>query len=291
MWSQSIMLLSLASVALATPAPLHKRGSGKAGISWPVQEGSAIPVELFFGSGSSLTWWWDWNMNYGSSMFPDGVPTMSAEFVPMYYDESTISSGATLQAGFSMAMGYNEPDQAVSGVSIAIPATAAAANWPAIRSAVLAANPSAKLISPTPAGDVDWLVEFFNALCPGQQSTQWSNCADAPDIIGMHAYATDFDGLTSKVESFYSTFGRPIIVSEFAMANFAGFEPTQQEVYDFMGQTTLWFDQQDYVINYAWFGAVRDSANLHDVPETNRLMAADGTITPLGQQYINGGHD
>lgn len=33
--------------------------------------------------------------------------------------------------------------------------------------------------------------------------------------------------------------------------------------------------------NYAWFGAVRDSANLHDVPEENRLMAADGTITPL----------
>lgn len=60
--------------------------------------------------------------------------------------------------------------------------------------------------------------EFFNALCPGQQSTQWSNCADAPDIIGAHAYATDLDGLTSKVESFYSTFGRPIIVSEFAMA-------------------------------------------------------------------------
>jgi hypothetical protein len=31
----------------------------------------------------TLTWWWDWNKNYGSQLFTQGVPSLSAEFVPM----------------------------------------------------------------------------------------------------------------------------------------------------------------------------------------------------------------
>lgn len=32
---------------------------------------------------------------------------------------------------------------------------------------------------------------------------------------------------------------------------------------------------------YCWFGAVRDTANLHDVHPFNRLMDENGEITPL----------
>lgn len=32
---------------------------------------------------------------------------------------------------------------------------------------------------------------------------------------------------------------------------------------------------------YAWFGALRDPANLHDVHPFNRLMDEKGEITPL----------
>ena len=64
-----LIALSLLSLAGAAPTTIVKRGSGKvghtdrgmpdswltttqAGISWPVQELSAKPVELFFGSNS-----------------------------------------------------------------------------------------------------------------------------------------------------------------------------------------------------------------------------------------------
>lgn len=60
---------------------------------------------------------------------------------------------------------------------------------------------------------------------------------------------------------------------------------------------------------YCWFGAVRDTANLHGVHPFNRLMDEHGEITPLfvssksmhrsrnadelyrGFQYMYGGHE
>lgn len=57
--------------------------------------------------------------------------------------------------------------------------------------------------------------------------------------------------------------------------------PTEQHVYDFMGITTEWLDSQDWVIKYAWFGAMRDAKYLYAVSEVNRLLDVNGNVTPL----------
>ncbi|CAD6588949.1 MAG: hypothetical protein TREMPRED_005206 [Tremellales sp. Tagirdzhanova-0007] len=54
---------------------------------------------------------------------------------------------------------------------------------------------------------------------------------------------------------------------------------SQQQVHNFMGQATKWLDETDYIIKYAWFGAVRDPENLHGVHPFNRLMDEQGEIT------------
>lgn len=66
------------------PAPAPAGGS-KMGISWPIQEGTVQPVTKFFGDGSKVSWWFNWNKNYGPGLFPkdQAKPQIKGEFVPM----------------------------------------------------------------------------------------------------------------------------------------------------------------------------------------------------------------
>lgn len=41
---------------------------------------------------------------------------------------------------------------------------------------------------------------------------------------------------------------------------------------------------------YSWFGAMRNSALLYGVTPENKLLNEAGQLTPLGWQYIGGGH-
>ena len=108
--------------------------------------------------------------------------------------------------------------------------------------------------------------------------------SEKPSILAVHIYTTTFDSFRDKVEEYRRTFGLPIIVTEFAMTSFDPNVPppkSQQEVHDFMGQTTSWMDETDYIVGYSWFGAVRDPYNLHGVHPFNRLMDEQGNVTPL----------
>jgi len=140
-----------------------------------------------------------------------------------------------------------------------------------------AANPAATTqVPPVPAPTV-----------PGVK--RQSACDVAPDYIGVHVYTDDIDTFKTMVTSYYTTFNLPVVVSEFACFTFGGTTPSQDQVNSFMSQATSWLDSQPWVIKYAWFGTVRDEGNLQGVPDVNRLMDASGNITPLGQQYMNGG--
>lgn len=54
------------------------------------------PVTKFFGAGSELTWFFNWNKNYGAKLFPgDGgaKQTIDARFIPMLYVLDLVLSG------------------------------------------------------------------------------------------------------------------------------------------------------------------------------------------------------
>lgn len=125
----------------------------------------------------------------------------------------------------------------------------------------------------------------------------------------MHLYTTTFESFKATLERYHDEFGLPLIVTEYAMtvsyslgwsrSHTQSFDPNvpppqnQQQVHDFMGQTTAWMDATPWIEcgtsvtrtltrrRFAWFGAVRNGYNLHGVHEFNRLMDANGNVTPL----------
>ncbi|WVF66165.1 hypothetical protein IAT40_000905 [Kwoniella sp. CBS 6097] len=257
---------------------------GKAGISWPTQERTSDPVAKFFQTDSKLTWHWNWNKHWKGPILPETSEDLeiNAEFLPMIWSPALLTDGFRLQDGWKLLLGFNEPDHANEAVAAKISPRDALTAW--IGLAKLRSEPDQKLVSPAVAGNKDWLKEFL-AIVPPETM---------PEFLAVHVYTTTFDSFKSTIEDYWETFKLPIIVTEFAMQSFDPNVPgpkDQQQVHDFMGQTTKWLDETPCIHKYSWFGAVRDSYNLHGVHEFNRLMDSEGNITPLGYQYIAGGHD
>ncbi|RSH80618.1 uncharacterized protein EHS24_009200 [Apiotrichum porosum] len=226
------------------------------------KEVTSDPVALFFQPGSN----WD-------VLLPGTTPglNINAEFVPMIFAPSYLDNEFKLQDGWRMLLGYNEPDHVDPSVAVKTTPEVAAAAW--VELAKLRTG-GTKLVAPAIANDLDWLKKWFSLIPEGTK----------PDYLAIHVYTTTFDSFKAKVEEYYHTFGLPIIVTEFAMTSFDANVPppqSQQQVHDFMGQTTAWLDATPWIERFAWFGAVRDAYNLHGVHEFNRLMDQTGVLTPL----------
>ncbi|WVQ76312.1 hypothetical protein IAR50_005977 [Cryptococcus sp. DSM 104548] len=282
---------SAAASASASSSANSTSSSSKMGVSWPIQEVQAAPVAKFFTDSSMVSWWFDWNKNWNQGVMTADGTSISGQFVPMLFDTTFFDSSATLQDGFTELMGYNEPDlESDTGVSNYIDAAVAAGLKTQVAS-LRATYPDIKIHSPVMASSEDWLSTFFSTICPsGSASNAWEGCDAAPDYVSMHLYTTDADDFKTQVKDFHDNYGLPLVLSEFACYSF-GSETgcSASEASSFMAETTEWLDQQDWVIKYAWFGAVRSSEYLYGVSEGNRLMDTSGALTDLGKQYINGG--
>ncbi|WWC85958.1 uncharacterized protein L201_000828 [Kwoniella dendrophila CBS 6074] len=256
---------------------------GKAGISWPAQEKTSNPVAKFFELGSKLTWHWNWNKHWKGPVLPETSPDLviNAEFLPMVWSPELVNDGNFLQPGWELLMGFNEPDHVDPAVARKTSPKDAVPSW--VDMSKWITRPDQKLVSPAVAGSVEWLKEFFS-LIPQEAK---------PSYLAVHVYTTTFESFVNIIENYWNVFGLPIILTEFAMQSFDPNVPgpqNQQQVHDFMGQTTKWLDETSYIYKYSWFGACRNSYHLHGVHEYNRLMDENGNITALGHQYISGGH-
>ncbi|KGB77290.1 hypothetical protein I307_00182 [Cryptococcus deuterogattii 99/473] len=258
---------------------------GKAGISWPAQELTSDPIAKFFQYPSKLSWHWNWTKHWKGPLVPATPDDLDidAEFVPMIWSPKSLDDGCNLQEGWDLLLGFNEPDLDNEAVASHRSPQEAADGWFGL--AQLRTDPDKQhLVSPAVASNVEWLKEFLS-LIPEDIY---------PTYLAVHLYTTTFDDFVRKVEMYRNEFGLPIILTEFCMQSWDEDVPgpqDQQQVHDYMGQTTKWLDETDYVIKYCWFGAVRDTANLHGVHRFNRLMDENGEITPLGFQYMYGGHE
>ncbi|RSH85581.1 hypothetical protein EHS25_003720 [Saitozyma podzolica] len=218
--------------------------SGKAGISWPCQELTSDPVASFFQPGS-VRWHrlalaiHDSGPTDRRGVHPDDRESgmdavLMGRFAPDY-----LNNGDQLQTGWRCLLGYNEPDHHDPTVAVSKSAHEAAAAW--IELAKLRVSPDQKLVTPAVAWNLNWMKEFLSLL-PDQAK---------PDYLAIHVYTTTFESFRDKVEEYHRTFGLPIMLTEFAMQSFDPNVPppqTQQQVHDFMGQTTAWLDETDYVM-------------------------------------------
>lgn len=106
-------------------------------------------------------------------------------------------------------------------------------------------------MSPAVSHDIGWLQVCASSLPTDNQ--KWFSLIPPetrPDFLAIHVYTTTFESFRQKVEEYYSVFGLPIIVTEFAMTSFDPDVPppaSQQQVHDFMGQTTAWLDATPWI--------------------------------------------
>ncbi|KAH9943114.1 glycosyl hydrolase catalytic core-domain-containing protein [Epithele typhae] len=241
--------------------------TSKAGLPWP--NGNADDINQYLSTGK-VQWYYTWSPS----------PTQAdLEFVPMLWGTNQVDQwdgtiNKTVQdLHVTHVLGFNEPE--IQGQSNIDPQEGAAL-WKAHIEPLRGLG--VQLGSPAPSGSPagkQWLLDFMDA-CQGGCSV---------DFIAVHYYDINSTGFMEYLEDYHNTFQRSMWVTEWACQNFnnADMQCSQQDVVDFMNSTQAFMDSTDWVERYGWFGAME---NLQGVNEANALMSSQGSITPLGQQYI-----
>jgi hypothetical protein len=125
-----------------------------------------------------------------------------------------------------------------------------------------------------PAGKA-WLSEFFRQL-GGNASV---------DFVVVHWYGTDVHQLQSFLADMYSSFGKPLWLTEFAFSQFgAEPAPTAPQVEAFMRAAIPFLDSCPYVERYAYFGAPTNVGGW--VGEANNFSDRGHSITSIGKLYL-----
>ncbi|KZP28384.1 glycoside hydrolase family 128 protein [Athelia psychrophila] len=210
-----------------------------------------------------------------SPTFPSNAAALGFHPVPMLWGEAQVTTFTQLVVkGYSdTVLGFNEPNE--PGQSNLTPASAAAL-WQQYIQPLK--NEGYALISPATSSDPNGLpwMQAFLAECG-------STCTF--DGMAAHYYDVTSAGLIAYINLWYTTFGKPIWLTEFACQNFnGGLQCTQTEVYEFMYAVTEYMDNTSWVARYCAFGVMTD---MQGVNVYNQLMAADGWPTSLGENYIN----
>ena len=222
-----------------------------------------------------ISWWYNWSTS------PDkGVATTFAqtgvEFVPMVWgqqggppDPATIEK--QIPKGSKYILGFNEPNFASQAN---ITATQAAALWPRIMQ--IAKDLNLKIGSPAPnycagaCNDTDPIhyLDAFFAACTGCQV----------DFIAAHWYACDGPALTHYL-GLLKKYNKPIWLTEFSCMDAGDHSVAGEETY--MKTALQILENDPMIFRYSWFtGRWTNPAGIS-------LLAGDGQLTELGNQYVS----
>ncbi len=240
---------------------------------------------LYAGGGDAQTWRakvaslnvsWHYSWGYSLPMpEPRGV-----EFVPMvwsYGGQAPAFSQMMNGLKFGQArgqlrslLGFNEPDgkdQANMTVEKALEA------WPELERTRL------RLGSPAAVhANGEWMKSFM---------AQAKDKGYRVDFVCVHTYpGPDSDAFIKHIENIHKLYGKPIWITEFAVADWeaktlAQNRHSEARVLQFMQEVLPRLDTLDCVERYAWFGPWPDSPALG----TSSLFKPDGTLTALGKFY------
>lgn len=185
-------------------------------------------------------------------------------FTPMAWG----SHGAP-RAGTSapVLLGYNEPDRTdQSNISVA----EALNLWP------LMMAPGRRLGSPATSTNPAKLGSWLDLFMAGGPQV---------DFVCVHWYAPpNVNAFLNQIDAIWAKYKKPIWVTEFAVADWAGKYPGGYDVnlvQEFMKGACAGLDMRDYVERYTWKTRSASDACLG----TSALFNDDGTLTDLGVMY------
>lgn len=109
------------------------------------------------------------------------------------------------------------------------------------------------------------------------------------DFVCVHDYGGgNVTSFKNKMISIHTTYDRPILVTEFAVADWTASSPdknkhTLEKVKTFMKGALDWMESTDYMLGYAWFSFGVDQA----AGTTSALFDQSNNLTELGEYYSN----
>lgn len=250
-------------IGAATPAATVPTGcSRKKGIAGDLTQAQA---QLF---GDALVWSYNW----GSSVPHAATGTASQEFVPMAWTAGPMDT--TSWSSSKHVLSFNEPN--FKSQANLTPLQAAQA-WPQLQAAAKSAG--AMIVGPAvnfcgPASmclNTDpyaWLQQFLDSC-----KTIAGGCDFS--AVAFHSYTCSIAALNSFAHQYYTRFGKPLWLTEFACADDHSVNQS-----DFLQSAVHYLELNPYIERYAFFSPTDYSGGIIG----NNLFYGDA-LTPLGQLY------
>lgn len=105
--------------------------------------------------------------------------------------------------------------------------------------------------------------------------------ANPPNYLGLHYYGAKSSEAQKFVQDMHNKFpAQKVIVSE--IASISRDPPSVEK---FTIDMCNWFDQKDWIFEYAFFGCMTHLADGFVSPAA-QLMRGDGSFTPLMEKYM-----
>lgn len=223
-------------------------------------------------AGVKPFWHYSWGNDLNSNE-PDKV-----EYVPMFWGKNVTDEKVAelkqlaAEGKIDYLLGFNEPDgaeQANMTVDEAI------ALWPKLEEV------GVPLGSPATVGPLnDWMKEFMSkATAQGLRI----------DFVCVHSYGgSNFASLKDKLDQTYLEYGKPIWITEFAVADWVAATPADNkystsQVLSFMKEALPALDNMEHVERYAWFSGEVSNPAL----TSSALYDENDNLTALGMYYAN----
>ncbi|MEM7390827.1 MAG: glycosyl hydrolase [Verrucomicrobiota bacterium] len=233
-----------------------------------------------------------WNYSWGSRYTP--VQPTNLEFLPMAWgawseeglrhDLRTHVVPRIKSGHVKRFLGFNEPDKHDQAN---MNYRAALKYWPILESLNI---PLCSPACANPEGIDDDTIQGVKGTWMRDFMKEADRRGYRVDYIGVHWYGdTGAQSFKAKLARIYEMYGRrPLLVSEFAPADWGAKKPTDNrysraDVLTFMKDVLPWMEQQDWIAGYAWFSfGYRQS-----VGTSSALFDDKGKLTALGRYYAS----
>ena len=196
--------------------------------------------------------------------------------IPIVMDRTYIQAASTMLANNPPPYLelFNEPDYSFEGLTPTEDAVPSASD---LKTLMNTPHPNTKFISPALMNaNGPWLGEFFQA-CNG--------CIDQIDVIAMHIYNPDPQGVLDQITQLHGTWGKPIWITELSPATAGcGLNPTTMAS-TYINVLIPEILKLGYVEKIFWNSGEPDSPPINGAPGpcSPSLTNADGSATSVLQ--------
>ncbi|CAK0786608.1 hypothetical protein CVIRNUC_009822 [Coccomyxa viridis] len=236
-----------------------------------------------------LAWTYNWWYSLGIALPP------GTHFIPMIFrasDATEANLKAAKSVGAGIVLGFNEPNEKAQADNTVAEAIAA---WPAMMGSGLRLGSPAVSVAVDGTTSSSWIGQFMQQVEANKYKVDFMTI----HWYGDSRYFSNPKGATAALkaylEGFFKGYGRPVWLTEWALADFGGASnnwawtfPTYAQQVAFMEQAVPMLDALGFVERYAWYFLSPDQAydGHNGLPlDTTSLYLMNGSATPTGQAY------